>query len=94
MLFFLSSAVRDIRVQRLTFIQILGNILQTTSFNFTVVGNPVLTSGPFGGLVLVLNGQNQWIDHTHDSSLGCLWNLEDCDVGLTLTFRIKIKEVW
>ena len=83
----------DIVIQRLTFVKIVGTLLQTLSFNFTVVGGPTLVPGPLGGLALLLNGVDQYMDLTQQPADGCLWDLDLCDLGLTVSFRIKVTEV-
>ena len=83
----------DIVIQRLTFVKIVGTLLQTLTFNFTVVGGPTLVPGPLGGLALLLNGVDQYMDLTQQPTDGCLWDLDKCDLGLTVSFRIKVTEV-
>ena len=83
----------DIVIQRLIFVRIVDTVLQTASFNFTVVGSPVLVPGPLGGLALQLNGVDQYMDLTQQPADGCLWDLNSCDLGLTVTFRIRVTEV-
>ena len=80
-------------IQRLTFVKIVGTLLQTLSFNFTVVGGPTLVPGPLGGLALLLNGVDQYMDLTKQPADGCLWDLDMCDLGLTVSFKLKVTEV-
>ena len=83
----------DIVIQRLTFVKLVGTLLQTLTFNFTVVGGPTLVPGPLGGLALLLNGVDQYMDLTQQPTDGCLWDLDQCDLGLTVSFRLKVTEV-
>ena len=92
MLLFL-FAETDIVIQRLTFVRIVSTVLQTVTFNFTVIGSPMLVPGPRGGLALLLNGVDQYMDLTQQPADGCLWDVNDCDLGLTVTFKLRVKEV-
>jgi hypothetical protein len=89
---FADSAIQ-LLIRRFTFIKIIQNVLVTYKFNFTVVGGPTLVPNPVGGLSLLLNGLDQYLDLTRPTGENCLWNLEDCDLGLTVTFRLKVKQV-
>ena len=73
--------------------KLVGTLLQTLTFNFTVVGGPTLVPGPLGGLALLLNGVDQYMDLTQQPTDGCLWDLDQCDLGLTVSFRLKVTEV-
>ncbi|XP_025096160.1 uncharacterized protein LOC112565098 isoform X1 [Pomacea canaliculata] len=83
----------EIQVQRMTFVKIVGTMLQTPVWNFTVFGSPTLVPGPVGGLALLLNGLNQWLNLSRQTTDGCFWDLEKCDLGLTVSFRIRITEL-
>ena len=78
----------DIKVQRLMFLKMIGNLLVTSSLNLTAVGKPDLVKGPTGGLAVVLDGVKQYLD------LGalagqCATDTELCKHGLTISFRLK-----
>lgn len=70
-----------------TFINIVNNILITSSRNLTVVGTPTLVAGP-SGQALELNGADQYIDLSSNDN-GCLGNPGQCELGLSVTFNLK-----
>jgi hypothetical protein len=61
------SSVLDITVTRITFIEIIQNVLITESVNITVVGGPTLIEGP-SGKVIQLDGSSQYLDLGTQSS--------------------------
>lgn len=83
--------VREIKHLRWTFLQIINTILVTTRYNLTIYGSPSLVPGPLGGLVLRLNGSNQYMQYPPDD--GCLWNVEKCKIGLAMSFHLKLLEI-
>ncbi|XP_013398006.1 mucin-17 [Lingula anatina] len=71
--------------QKCVFQNIIGTTLVSTSFNLTVIGNPVLL-----GNTLQLNGQNQAIQMPRKSR-ECLGNLNRCTTGLTIGLNVKFQ---
>ena len=84
--FFFHLAVDKVEETRLTFLEIVGNILITISGNLTITGDLQLTTVR-NRLVLTFDGKGTL-------SLGeltspCLQNPELCLFGFTLTFSIR-----
>ncbi|XP_033756295.1 uncharacterized protein LOC117339040 [Pecten maximus] len=80
----------NINIRRLSFLTIIGNILRTLSFSFTVRGGPVFVPGPTGGNGLLLNGRDQFIALDTTTEQSCFGNLETCFFGLTVGFNLKV----
>ena len=85
-LFLLHLAVDTVEETRLTFLEVVGNILITISGNLTITGDLQLTTVR-DRLVLTFDGKGTL-------SLGeltspCLQNPELCLFGFTLTFSIR-----
>ena len=76
----------------LTFQSIIGNILITPAFNFTVHGNPVLNLQEKGQTALVLNGSRQYVE-LPDKGIPCLEKLSDCKNGFTMKLEVKFTHV-
>ncbi|KAH9523928.1 hypothetical protein Btru_047521 [Bulinus truncatus] len=75
-------------VQFYNFINIIGNILYTATFQFEIFGNPILIDGPLGGSAIRFNGLDQYLDF---SSTG-FGDLAKCPFGFTLKFSMAIYE--
>ncbi|XP_035829885.1 uncharacterized protein LOC106014199 isoform X2 [Aplysia californica] len=87
--------VNEVEQTRLVFLEILTQIkiLITTKYNLTIGGTvlPTLVSGPQGGLMIELNGVDQFVQFPDGT--GCLWDIEQCDLGLTISFKLKIVNI-
>ena len=64
----------------------------TRTYNFTLSGNPSFTDGPTGGLALLLNGIDDFVD-LGDLTNGCLGDIEKCKFGLSIKFNLKVLEL-
>lgn len=76
----------------LTFQSIIGNILITPAFNFTVHGNPALNLQEKGQTALVLNGSNQYVE-LPDKGIPCLEKIADCQNGFTMKLEVKFTHI-
>ena len=76
----------------LSFHTIIGNILITPTFNFTVHGNPVLNLQEKGQTALVLNGTKQYLE-LPDKGIPCLEDIGKCSNGFTMKLEIKFTHI-
>lgn len=82
----------EITITRYLFSLIIGNVLVTQSFNFTLEGMPSFATGPTGGNAVQLNGRDQALDYGELPEEDCLGNLDKCLLGLTISFNLRIVE--
>ena len=76
----------------LTFQTIIGNILITPIFNFTVHGHPLLKLQEKGQTALVLNGTKQYVE-LPDKGIPCLEKMADCHNGFTMRLEVKFTQI-
>ena len=76
----------------LTFQSIIGNILITPAFNFTVHGHPKLELQEKGQTALVLNCSRQYVE-LPDKGIPCLENMGSCKNGFTVKLEVKFTSI-
>ena len=80
------------QVYNLTFQTIIGNILITPSFNFTIHGHPALKLQQKGQTALVLNGTKQYVE-LPDKGIPCLEKISACKNGFTMQLEVKFTHI-
>ena len=87
--------VNEVQTTRIVFIRVEITVLITTSLNLTIVGGtlPGLITGPQGNPMVELNGVDQFVQFPDRTDNSCLWDLDECKLGLTISFQLKIVQL-
>ncbi|RUS80661.1 hypothetical protein EGW08_011565, partial [Elysia chlorotica] len=78
-------------ITRLGFNQVVDSVLLTNRFNISI--RPAGFTSGLSGTTLRLDGMNQSVELIPPSSPECLFDVDQCDLGLRLEFSLKLLEV-